>query len=70
MEQIWICACCGKRAFIVDSRRRDDGVVIRRRECPRGTRFTTYELVGDQWHRLRKDGAAFAAVRKAVAIAA
>lgn len=41
------CPVCHKRmSYVIDSRGTKTGKVRRRRECPCGKRFTTYEQIG------------------------
>lgn len=51
-----VCQLCGSnKTSVIDSRHNEDGTVRRRRICKKcGTRFTTFEVVMDEYYMLRK----------------
>ena len=50
-----LCPICGSgNNDVVDSRTTADGIVRRRRSCECGIRFTTYELTGEEYEKMKR----------------
>lgn len=50
-----ICPMCGSDYNkVVDSRMNSDGIVRRRRLCECGLRFTTYEVTGEEYEKMKR----------------